>query len=61
MHSTETASIAPDRPHELLRTCSRGEYFAGELHHRYGVWMPAHVVRPDGYIGFRSQPLIPKR
>ena len=29
----------------------------GELHHRYGARNAClYVVRPDGYIGFRSQP-----
>jgi hypothetical protein len=29
----------------------------GELHHRYGARSAClYVVRPDGYIGFRSQP-----
>ena len=30
---------------------------SGELHHRYGARNAClYVVRPDGYIGFRSQP-----
>jgi hypothetical protein len=33
----------------------------GELHHRYGARSEClYVVRPDGYIGFRSQPPNPE-
>jgi hypothetical protein len=33
----------------------------GELHHRYGARSEClYVVRPDGYIGFRSQPPDPE-
>jgi hypothetical protein len=33
----------------------------GELHHRYGARSAClYVVRPDGYIGFRSQPPDPE-
>jgi hypothetical protein len=33
----------------------------GELHHRYGARSAClYLVRPDGYIGFRSQPPEPE-
>jgi len=48
-------------PHELPEDLSnKGEILLdprGELHHRYGARNAClYVVRPDGYIGFRSQP-----
>jgi len=48
-------------PHELPEDlANKGEILLdprGELHHRYGARNAClYVVRPDGYIGFRSQP-----
>ena len=48
-------------PHELPEDlAAKGEILLdprGELHHRYGARSAClYVVRPDGYIGFRSQP-----
>ena len=48
-------------PHELPEDLVvKGEMLLdprGELHHRYGARSAClYVVRPDGYIGFRSQP-----
>jgi 2-polyprenyl-6-methoxyphenol hydroxylase-like FAD-dependent oxidoreductase len=48
-------------PHELPEDLAvKGEILLdprGELHHRYGARSAClYVVRPDGYIGFRSQP-----
>jgi hypothetical protein len=48
-------------PHELPGDLeATGEILLdprGELHHRYGARSAClYVVRPDGYIGFRSQP-----
>jgi hypothetical protein len=48
-------------PHELPEDLVvKGEILLdprGELHHRYGARSAClYVVRPDGYIGFRSQP-----
>ena len=48
-------------PHELPEDLTgKGEILLdsrGELHHRYGARSAClYVVRPDGYIGFRSQP-----
>src|SRR5258705_7403264 len=48
-------------PHELPEDLvGKGEILLdprGELHHRYGARSAClYVVRPDGYIGFRSQP-----
>jgi hypothetical protein len=48
-------------PHELPGDLAgKGEILLdprGELHHRYGARSAClYVVRPDGYIGFRSQP-----
>jgi hypothetical protein len=48
-------------PHELPGDLAgNGEMLLdpqGELHHRYGARSAClYVVRPDGYIGFRSQP-----
>lgn len=48
-------------PHELPGDLAgKGEILLdprGELHHRYGARSEClYVVRPDGYIGFRSQP-----
>jgi 2-polyprenyl-6-methoxyphenol hydroxylase-like FAD-dependent oxidoreductase len=52
-------------PHELPEDLMcRGEILLdphGELHHRYGARNASlYVVRPDGYIGFRSQPPDPE-
>ena len=52
-------------PHELPEDLvGKGEILLdprGELHHRYGAQSPClYVVRPDGYIGFRSQPPDPE-
>jgi 2-polyprenyl-6-methoxyphenol hydroxylase-like FAD-dependent oxidoreductase len=52
-------------PHELPGDpASKGEILLdprGELHHRYGARSEClYVVRPDGYIGFRSQPPDPE-
>ncbi len=67
-----TMHAYPDRiephlivPHELPEELiDNGEILLdprGELHHRYGARNPClYVVRPDGYIGFRSQPPDPK-
>jgi 2-polyprenyl-6-methoxyphenol hydroxylase-like FAD-dependent oxidoreductase len=48
-------------PHEFPEDLAvKGEILLdprGELHHRYGARSAClYVVRPDGYIGFRSQP-----
>jgi 2-polyprenyl-6-methoxyphenol hydroxylase-like FAD-dependent oxidoreductase len=48
-------------PHEFPEDLNvKGEMLLdprGELHHRYGARSAClYVVRPDGYIGFRSQP-----
>jgi 2-polyprenyl-6-methoxyphenol hydroxylase-like FAD-dependent oxidoreductase len=48
-------------PHELPGDLAGGGEMLldpqGELHHRYGARSAClYVVRPDGYIGFRSQP-----
>jgi 2-polyprenyl-6-methoxyphenol hydroxylase-like FAD-dependent oxidoreductase len=48
-------------PHELPKDLAdKGEILLdprGELHHRYGARNAClYVVRPDGYIGFRTQP-----
>jgi len=63
-----TVHAHPDRieshlivPHELpADLAGKGEILLdpeGELHHRYGARNAClYVVRPDGYIGFRSQP-----
>jgi hypothetical protein len=52
-------------PHELPEDLvGKGEILLdpkGELHHRYGARSAClYVVRPDGYIGFRSQPPDPE-
>jgi hypothetical protein len=52
-------------PHELPEDLvCKGEILLdpkGELHHRYGARNAClYVVRPDGYIGFRSQPPDPE-
>ena len=52
-------------PHELPEDLvGGGEILSdprGELHHRYGARSAClYVVRPDGYIGFRSQPPDPE-
>jgi 2-polyprenyl-6-methoxyphenol hydroxylase-like FAD-dependent oxidoreductase len=52
-------------PHELPEDLAgKGEILLdprGELHHRYGARSAClYVVRPDGYIGFRSQPPDPE-
>ena len=52
-------------PHELpADLVGKGEILLdpqGELHHRYGARNAClYVVRPDGYIGFRSQPPDPE-
>jgi 2-polyprenyl-6-methoxyphenol hydroxylase-like FAD-dependent oxidoreductase len=52
-------------PHELPEDLAgKGEILLdprGELHHRYGARGAClYVVRPDGYIGFRSQPPDPE-
>ena len=52
-------------PHELPGDLAgKGEILLdprGELHHRYGARSEClYVVRPDGYIGFRSQPPDPE-
>src|SRR6478736_6162552 len=59
--------IEPHRivPHELPEDLvGKGEILLdpkGELHHRYGARSAClYVVRPDGYIGFRSQPPDPE-
>jgi SAM-dependent methyltransferase len=49
------------KAHELPKDLvGKGEILLdpkGELHHRYGARDAClYVVRPDGYIGFRSQP-----
>jgi len=66
-----TMHAYPDRiaphlivPHELPEDLvGKGEILLdprGELHHRYGARSAClYVVRPDGYIGFRSQPPDP--
>ena len=63
-----TMRAYPDRieahlivPHELPEDLAgKGEILLdprGELHHRYGARSTClYVIRPDGYIGFRSQP-----
>src|SRR5262249_151152 len=63
-----TMHAYPDRivshlvvPHELPEDLAdKGKILLdprGELHHRYGARNAClYVVRPDGYIGFRSQP-----
>src|SRR5262245_25714772 len=48
-------------PHELPEDrVGKGETLLdprGELHHYYGARSAClYVIRPDGYIGFRSQP-----
>jgi 2-polyprenyl-6-methoxyphenol hydroxylase-like FAD-dependent oxidoreductase len=41
----------PDWPGSILADA------AGELHERYGAAAPTvYLIRPDGYVGFRSQP-----
>ena len=67
-----TVRAYPDRieahlvvPHELPGDLAgKGEILLdprGELHHRYGARSAClYVVRPDGYIGFRSQPPDPE-
>jgi hypothetical protein len=67
-----TMHAYPDRiephlivPHELpADLVSKGEILLdpqGELHHRYGARNAClYVVRPDGYIDFRSQPPDPE-
>src|SRR5262249_417636 len=67
-----TTHTYPDRiephlivPHELPEDLvGKGEILLdprGELHHRYGARSAClYVVRPDGYIGFRSQPPNPE-
>ena len=67
-----TMRAHPDRieshlivPHELPEDLAgKGEILLdprGELHHRYGARSAClYVVRPDGYIGFRSQPPDPE-
>lgn len=67
-----TMRAHPDRieshlivPHELPEDLAgKGEILLdprGELHHRYGARSAClYVVRPDGYIGFRSQPPEPE-
>ena len=67
-----TMHAYPDRikphlivPHELPEDLvGKGEILLdprGELHHRYGARSAClYVVRPDGYIGFRSQPPDPE-
>jgi 2-polyprenyl-6-methoxyphenol hydroxylase-like FAD-dependent oxidoreductase len=67
-----TIHAYPDRieahmivPHELPDDLiCKGEILLdprGELHHRYGARRAClYVVRPDGYIGFRSQPPDPE-
>jgi hypothetical protein len=67
-----TMHAYPDRiephlivPHELPEDVGdKGEILLdprGELHHRYGARNAClYVVRPDGYIGFRSQPPDPE-
>ncbi len=52
-------------PHDLLEDMAgNGEMLLdprGELHHRYGARNAClYVVRPDGYVGFRSQPPDPE-
>jgi hypothetical protein len=52
-------------PHELPEDLvCKGEILLdpkGELHHRYGARNAClYVVRPDGYVGFRSQPPDPE-
>ena len=52
-------------PHELPEDLvGKGEILLdpkGELHHRYGARNAClYVIRPDGYIGFRSQPTDPE-
>jgi hypothetical protein len=52
-------------PHELPgHPAGKGEILLdprGELHHRYGARTEClYVIRPDGYIGFRSQPPDPE-
>jgi hypothetical protein len=53
--------VAHELPEDLM---CRGEILLdphGELHHRYGARSEClYVVRPDGYIGFRSQPPDPE-
>ncbi len=57
---------APDRPARAARgpgSQRRNTLWirGGELHHRYGARSAClYVVRPDGYIGFRSQPPDPE-
>ena len=67
-----TMHAYPDRiephlivPHELSEDLvAKGEILLdprGELHHRYGARSAClYVVRPDGYVGFRSQPPDPE-
>ena len=67
-----TMRAHPDRieshlivPHELPEDLAgKGEILLdprGELHHRYGARSAClYVIRPDGYIGFRSQPPEPE-
>jgi hypothetical protein len=67
-----TMHAYPDRikphlivPHELPDDLvDKGEMLLdprGELQHRYGARSAClYVVRPDGYIGFRSQPPDPE-
>jgi hypothetical protein len=67
-----TMHAYPDRieshlivPHELPEDLvGKGQILLdprGELHHRYGARSAClYVVRPDGYIGFRSQPPDPE-
>ena len=48
-------------PHEVPpQVQGRGDILVdprGELHHRYGARIESlYLIRPDGYIGFRSQP-----
>jgi 2-polyprenyl-6-methoxyphenol hydroxylase-like FAD-dependent oxidoreductase len=53
--------ILHELPEDVL---GKGEILldpSGELHHRYGARSAClYVVRPDGYIGFRSQPVDPE-
>jgi hypothetical protein len=58
----ETHLVVPHERHEDL--AAKGEILLdpkGELHHRYGARSAClYVIRPDGYIGFRSQPPDPE-
>src|SRR5262249_1402191 len=56
--ATDRPARAPRGPGRQRQNTFGSE---GELHHRFGARNAClYVVRPDGYIGFRSQPPDPE-